>query len=141
MPAARRRIRTSRIGEVLELGDVDDLGGRERVQGEREVLLGPAEQVLVVGEAELGVEAALQEDLDAAEGLGLAELLGQGLAAQDVATLGARWCVEVTELTASYADVRVVDVAVDDVRDDAVGMEGLAAAIGGGAELGEGAFS
>ena len=120
--------------EVLELGDVDDLGGGEGVEGELEVLLGPAEQVLVVGEAEGGVEAALQEDLDAAEGLGLAELLGQGLAAEDVAVSGAGRGVKVAELAASYTHIGVVDVAVDDVGDDAVGVEGLAALIGGGAE-------
>jgi hypothetical protein len=42
--------------QVLELGDVDDLGRREGVQREAEVLLRPAEQILVPGEVQRRVE-------------------------------------------------------------------------------------
>ena len=58
------------------------------------------------------------------------------LARQHVALglVGGR-AVEVAELAAGHADVRVVDVAIDDVGDLAVGVQRLAARVGGGAEL------
>src|ERR1019366_4243678 len=45
--------------------------------------------------------------------------------------------IERAEAAVGDADVRVVDVPVDDVRDDALGMEGLPPTIGFGAELEE----
>ena len=85
---------------------------------------------------QLRVEPALQQDLHAAEVDRLLELLGQLLARQHVALglVGGR-AVEVAELAARDADVRVVDVAIDDVGDDVVGVERAAALVGGGAEL------
>ncbi len=103
---------------------------------QREVRLHPAEELLVPGERQVRVEAALQQDLHAAEVDGLLELLGQLVARQDVALglVGGR-AVEVAELAARDADVRVVDVAIDDVGDDVVGVEHPAARVGGGAQL------
>jgi hypothetical protein len=100
---------------LLELGDVADLLGRQAMDGEREVALHPAEQILVPGQRQLGVEASLQQDLHAAQVDGLLKLLGQDLARQRVALLAGGRAVEVAELAAGHADVRVVDVAIDDV--------------------------
>ena len=116
--------------------DVADLLGRQAVDREREARLHPAEQILVPADRQLRVEAALQQDLHAAQVDGLLELLRELLARQHVALglVGGR-PVEVAELAAGHADVRVVDVAIDDVGDLAVGVQRLAARVGGGAEL------
>ena len=121
---------------VLDLGDVADLLGRQAVDRQREVGLHPAEQILVPGERQVRVEPALQQDLHAAQVDRLLELLGQHLARQRVALglVGGR-AVEVAELAAGDADVGVVDVAVDDVGDDAFGVQRPAAGVGGGAQL------
>jgi len=52
--------------ERLELGDVEDLLRRQGVQAEAVLALDPAEEVLVPTDAQLGVEAALEEDLHTA---------------------------------------------------------------------------
>ena len=100
------------------------------------VRLHPAEQILVPADRQLRVQATLKQDLHAAQVDRLLELLGQLLARQHVAVgLVRGWPVEVAELAAGHADVRVVDVAVDDVGDLAVGVQGLPAGVGGGAQL------
>ena len=108
---------------VLELGDVADLLGRQAVDRQREVGLHPAEQIFVPGERQVGVQPALQQDLHAAEVDRLLELLRQHLARERVALFAGRRPVEVAELAARDADVGVVDVAIDDVRDDAFGVQ------------------
>ena len=86
--------------------------------------------VLVVLDAVVGVVPALQHDLGGAEVDRLAA------AAQDLVdvvrpalgVLGRR--VEGAELAGRDADVRVVDVAVDEVRDDAVRVPAAAYRVG-----------
>ena len=104
----------------LEAAQVQDLLGRQRVQLDRIARLQVAEQILVPLDAQLGVEPALQEDLDAAGVDGLLDLLAQLLARQHVGVVGvARVAEEGAEAAGGGADVGVVDVALDDVGDDA----------------------
>ena len=70
---------------------MQDFVGRKSVEIDRRVLLlQPAKQVFVVIDAELGVEPALEQDLDAAGRYGLVDLGGQLLFAERIAARAAR---------------------------------------------------
>ena len=100
--------------------DVLDLGRRERVQVDRVARLDLAEEVLVPVDAEVGVVAALHEDRRPAERQRLLDLLEDDGPRQHVALARvARPAVEGAERAVGVADVRVVEVSVDDERDDA----------------------
>ena len=75
--------------------------------------------------------AALHENLDAADRRQFVELLVDLVERQDVMIVVALGAVERAELAVHVADVRVVDVAVDDVGDDLVAL----AIVGGGLGL------
>ena len=84
------------------------------------VTLDVAHQVQVPLERDVRVVAALDEDLDATERLGLLDLRTDLLERQRV-PLAVFWpAVKGAEPAVGDADVRVVDVPVDDIRDDAV---------------------
>ena len=119
------------IGRSLEPRDVPDLLGRERVQPELVLGLHPAKEILVPGDGQIGVEPALQEDLHASGVDHLLQLLPQHFAAQHVAFGVPDRPVEGAEAAARGANVGVVDVAIDDVRDHALGVLLLAHGIGG----------
>ena len=68
------------------------------------------------------------------------ELLGELVAREDVALGVSDGAIERAEAAARRADVRVVDVAVDDVRDHAVGVLALADRVGREAEIEEAPF-
>ena len=89
---------------------------------------------LVPLDAEVGVHAALQQDRRAVERDRLGDLLGELLAGQDVGVGGVDRAVERAEAAAGDADVGVVDVAVDDEGDLALGDEARAHGAGGLAE-------
>src|SRR5215212_8379747 len=76
-----------------------------------------AEEVLVVVDPEVGMVAALHEERRAADGECLLDLLEDDGLRQEIA-LGAvaRTSVEGAEVAVRVADVRVVDVPVDDER-------------------------
>ena len=80
--------------------------------------LHPAEGVFVPRERELRVEATLQENLHAARVDDLLEFGPKNLAREHVPFAVTDGPVECTEPAACGAHVRVVDVAIDDVRDD-----------------------
>ena len=97
-----------------------DLGRRERVEVDRRKGLPDVpEHLLVEGERQLRVHAALEQHARPAEVDRLLDLLADLLVREDVrlGVLG-RGPVEGAELAAVDADVRVVDVAVDDVGRD-----------------------
>ena len=121
--------------QVFLLGDEADLFRRQRVQGQGKVGLGPAEQLLEVGKPQLGVHAALEEDLNAPHGHGFGELLGQHLARKGVGLLALRGPEEIAELARCDAKVGVVHIAVDDVRDQIPRMQELPSLIGGLAQV------
>ena len=126
--AARQRVEAGVAQARQRLGrrqaglarDVLDLGGRERVQVDRVARLDRAEQVLVPVDAQVGVVAALHEDRRPAQRQRLLDLLEDHRPRQHVALAGvARSPVEGAERAVGVADVRVVQVSVDDERDDA----------------------
>src|SRR5688500_4974481 len=79
--------------------------------------------------------AALDEDLNPAEGFRLVDLLADLLERERVPFPVLRPPVERAEAAVGDADVRVVDVSVDDERDDAVRMPLLPHAVRFAAEL------
>ena len=98
--------------------DVLDLGRRERVEVDLVARLDAREEVLVPLDAEIGVVAALHQHGRAAERERLLDLLVDHRLGQDVALARvARAPVEGAEVAVGDADVRVVDVPVDDERD------------------------
>ena len=78
-----------------------------------------AQQVEIPLERDVRVVPALHQDLDAAERLGLVDLRADLLVRQRPAFAVLRPAIERAEAAVGDADVRVVDVAVDDVGDDA----------------------
>ena len=117
--------------ELGHAGDVQHLGRRQRVQLEGRVAgLHRAKEVFVPSDRQVRVVPALQQQLTAADADGLVDLLEDLVEAQDVAVGRADGPVERAEVAPRHADVRVVDVAVDDVGDDAVGMPARARGVG-----------
>ena len=90
---------------------------------------------------QLGVQPALEEDLHAAGVDDLLQLLAELLAREHVALGMPDGPIERAEAAARRADVRVVDVAIDDVRDDALRMLAAAHRVRREAELEEAAFA
>src|SRR5215467_6326461 len=85
------------------------------------------EEVLVVVDSEIGVMAALHEQTRAAERERLLDLLEDDRLREQVAlALVARPAVEGAEVAVGDADVRVVEIAVDDERDAFRVMEPVA---------------
>ncbi len=118
--------------QAEDLREMVELRRREAVDVDRRVVLPDVlQQVQVVVDAELGVVPALHEDLRAADGLELLDLLADLLGREHVVVLVALGAHEGAELAVDVADVRVIDVAVDDVGDDLV----AAAVVGGGLAL------
>ena len=77
--------------QARDLADVQHFVGRKGVQVDRRILpLEPAEEVFVILDAQLRVEPALQQDLDAAGGHSLVDLGGQFVLAERVAARPAR---------------------------------------------------
>src|SRR6266404_2279445 len=100
-----------------------DLRGREAVDVDRVVALDVAQQIEIPLERDVGVVSALHQNLHAADCLELVDLAADFLERQQVplGMFGAP--IERAELAVGDADVRVIDVSVDDVRDDVLGMQ------------------
>src|SRR4029453_2799836 len=98
--------------------DVLDLRRRERVQVDPVALLDRPEEILVELDPEIGMMPALHQERRAADRERLLDLLEDDRLRQEVALLAiARPTVGGTEAAAGVADVRVVDVPIDDERD------------------------
>src|SRR6187551_1702500 len=89
-----------------------------------------AEQILVPLEREIRIVTSLQQQLSATKFDRLVDLPVDLLEAEDVTFRRTYWTIERAEVAAGDADVRVVDVAIDDVGDEAVGMPPRADAVG-----------
>ena len=109
-----------RDAELRAACDVLDLRLGERVQVDRVALLDRAEEILVVVDREVGMVAALHEDARPTDRKRLLDLLEDDRFRQQV-PLGAvaRPAIEGAEVAVGDANVRVVDVAIDDERDPA----------------------
>src|SRR5205814_1220657 len=91
---------------------------RQRVEMDLVPRLDRGEEILVVVDAEVGVVAALHEEAGAAERERLLDLLEDDRLRQQVAlALVARPAVEGAEVAVGDAEVRVVEVAIDDEGD------------------------
>src|ERR1035437_5891088 len=112
-----------------------DLTRTEAVHVDRVVLLDVAQQVEVPLERDVRIVTALDQDLHAAERLHFVDLRADLFVAERPALVVLRTTIERAEAAAGDAHGRVVDVAVDDVRDDAVGMQLPAHAVGFCTEL------
>jgi len=101
------------------------------VQGQGKVGLGPTEKILVVLDAQVRIHTALKQDLDAFHGYGFRELLGQHLTGQGVALFALHGPEEIAELTRGNAQVGVVHVAIDNVRDHIARVQNPPPLVGG----------
>ena len=82
-----------------------------------------AQQLFVPFQRQLRMKATLHQYSTSAELKGFLHLLKDFVEAQDVAFTGPWLAEESTEGTHSRADVAVVDISIDDVGNDIVGME------------------
>ena len=90
----------------------------------RETLLDAAQHFLVPIDLQIGMQAALHQHAGAAEFDGLANLVVDGVELEDVTLFGCgplQRPVESAEGAILGAEIRVIDVAVDDVGGDAFG--------------------
>ena len=100
---------------AAELGHHLDLHRREAVDPDALLVAEEAHQIQVVVPGQVRVHPALQQEASATDGAGLRSLLGQLLPGEHIAAAVAGPVVEGAEGAVDVADVRVVDVAVDDI--------------------------
>ena len=105
-------VATSRLVQSCE---VHDLRRRKGVHVNGKPFLDEAEHLLVEGEGEFGVVAALHEDLRSAQGNGFLDFLCQLIAGEDVALRMSRGPEEGAEAASAGAYVGIVDVPVHHV--------------------------
>ena len=91
-----------------------------------ETRLDGAKQVFVPVDFEVRMEAALHENARATQIDRFLDLVEDDFCREYVAFLMTEWAIESTETTVFGTEVRVIDVPVDDVTDDPVGMKPLA---------------
>ena len=130
-PQARRlEIADDLLQRLLKhLAEVDELARAEAVDVDlRELALHVREQVQIPLLGELGVMAALQQNLRPAQRQRLLDLLVQLVQRNDVRVGILLRAIKGAELAIHVADVGVVDVPIDDVGDDLV----AAAVVSGG---------
>src|SRR5262249_33287834 len=105
-------------GQPAPPRDVLHLGRRQRMQVDLVARLDRPEEILVVRDVEVGMVPALHQQAGAAECQRLLDLLEDHRVRQEVALTRVAWAaVERAELAVRVADVRVVEVAIDDERD------------------------
>ncbi len=138
-PASRSRAIVVAQVEPGVFGDGQHLRGRKAVQPDlRKALLDAAKQPLEPVDLEIGMNAALHQHARAAHLHGLGNLLVNLLEVEDVAFVGAgiglagpgQRAVEGAEGAVLGAEVGVVDVAIDDVGDNALGVQAPAHRVG-----------
>ena len=109
--------------QLREARKMNDLRRRKRVQLEiRIALLDRAEQILVPLQRQVGIMTTLQQELRAADGQRFVDLPEHLVESEHVPVWRSDGPIKRAEVAPGDADVRVIDVAVDDVGDDALGM-------------------
>ena len=93
-----------------------------------------SQQIFIPFDAEVRMQSALHQNAGAAERNRLVNLVADFVDRAHVSVRRARPAIERAERAHDVADVRVVDVAVDDVGDDVVRMSSLANFVGGHAD-------
>ncbi len=106
--------------DLADLRDAQNFGRRKAVQMHLRVArLQGAQQIFVIADLQVRMQAALEQNSGAAEFQHLVDFLVDLLKRQNVTVLGAERTVKRTEGAILGAKIRVVDVAVDLVSDDA----------------------
>ena len=108
------------VGHPGDLMKTEDLWRRKTVQMDTVARFELSEEVGVPLEGEIRVQPSLHQNTASTELDGLFDLAVDILVAQHVALVVTRRSVERAEITDARADVRVVDVASDDVADETV---------------------
>src|SRR5437870_2611801 len=96
-------------------------------------LLDATQHALVPLDLQIGMQAALHQHARAAEFDRLANLVVDCFQIEDVSLFGFgafQWTIERTESAVFGAEVRVINVAIDDVGDHALGMQLAAQGVG-----------
>src|SRR6185437_13181007 len=87
-----------------------------------ELCLDGAEKIFVPFDLEIGMQSALKKHASAAEIDRFLNLAEDRFARKNVAFLVAERTIEGAEAAILRAEIRVVDIAVNDVRDDTIGV-------------------
>src|SRR5436190_13598122 len=93
-------------------------------------LLDRAQQIFVPLDLEIGMQAALHQDAGSTQVDGLLDLVEDRFLRQDIALGMPHRAVESAEAAIFRTEIRVVDVAVDNVADYAFGMQLAAHRVG-----------
>src|SRR5260221_14379309 len=102
---------------------MNDFRRRQRMELERRVSsLDRPEEIFIPLERKIRVVASLQQELDAADGDRLLDLREQLVEAEHVPFRGPDRPIKRAEVALCDTDIRVVDVAIDDVGDDRLRM-------------------
>jgi len=107
---------------LVHTSDDVQLGRREAVHVNRVVCLDVVEQARVVVQFQIGIVSALHQNLDRPDRFRLVDLGPDLLVRKNVSLLMAGTPVEGAKRTVCDTDIRVVDVAIHDVRDLALGI-------------------
>lgn len=108
--------------ELADVRDVDNFGGRKRVQNDVRILLhDEGEDVLVVVDLQLGIEPALEQNFDAALFDRVADLGENLFIGEEVSLVVAGSSVEGAELASDPTHVGVVQDSTDDVGHPSLG--------------------
>ncbi len=117
--------------------DVVDLRRREAMQLKVGILrVQRAQKIFIPLDSEIRMKPALHQDAGSAKGNRLINLRADLVERPHISVGSARPAIESAERADDIADIRVVDVAIDDVGDDVVGMLALPNFIGGSANRG-----
>ncbi len=93
----------------------------------------PLQHLLVPVDFEVGMQASLHQDTGAAEFDGLANFFVDGVEVEDVALFGGgtlERAIERAEGAVFGTEIRVINIAIDDVGDGAFGMQAAADGVG-----------
>src|SRR5438874_1340220 len=98
---------------------MNDLRRRQRMEPKRRIArFDGAEQILVPAQRQIRVVAALQQQLHAANLDRLVDLPENLVESENISIGRSNLAIKRAEVAPRDADVRVVDVSVDDVSDD-----------------------
>ena len=115
-----------RDGALFVAGEVFNFGGRQRVTVDIEARGDVRDQLAPPIRKEVGMVAALHQELAPAQAHGLFHLAVDLVPGEHVAFAVPRTAVEGAESAVGDADVGGVEVAVDDVGDPGLGIQALA---------------
>src|SRR5688572_22307820 len=128
--AARHGVQTCRFQPLEGLSDcqfgnprdIQNLGWREAMAVNRVTRLNSRQEILVIIDLQIRMNAALHQDTGATESDRFFDLFVDHMIRKNVSLRVALYPVERTERAKLLADIGVVDVAIDDIADDIIRM-------------------